>query len=177
MRRLISGGSAARRIAVVAVLLGVLALAAAAVAVVASADPAPPALTISGDVAVPLYPGAAAQPIDLRFDSPNDGNNGSGAPGTRVSSLVVAITSVMGPNIDPPSSPCLPADFVVTQVPASAYPFYVQGGVSTLTPIIGAANLPTIQMVDRTDLVPGDGTGNQDGCQGATIHLSYTGSP
>jgi hypothetical protein len=38
------------------------------------------------------------------------------------------------------------------------------------------AHMPSIRMVNRSDGVPGDGAGNQDGCKGATVTLSYTGT-
>ena len=132
---------------------------------------------ISGDVAAPLYPGAPAQPIDVAFASPNAGNGGVGVDGSQVSSLTVAIASVTGGSNSPYT--CTAADFVVTQY-SGPYPFYVPFGASSLSsimPLLPLAEYPSIRMIDRHDTVPGDGTGNQDGCKGATIHLTYTGTP
>ena len=134
-----------------------------------------PSYTISGIVPSPLYPGAAAQSIPVDFDSTNNGNGGNGANGTQVSNLTVSIGSITGGGPGP--NPCTATDFQITQIPAGAYPFYVPFGVSTLASIIGAANLPKIRMIDRQDTHPGDGSGNQDTCKGATVHLSYTGTP
>ncbi len=134
--------------------------------------------TISGDVSVPLGPGAPAQPINVAFSNPNVGNGGSGANGVQVSSLTVTIQSVTAPNATP-SLPCTVADFAVTQYGGS-YPFYVPQGASSLStifPSLPTNQYPSIRMIDRHDTVPGDGTGNQDGCKGAMIHLTYTGTP
>jgi hypothetical protein len=142
------------------------------------ANPANPAITkytISGVAPNRLSPGTSAQPIPVSLDSPNSGNGGGGVNGTRVSNLTVSIGSVTGGGPGP--NPCTAADFQITQIPAAAYPFYIPFGASTLASIIGAANLPKIRMIDRQDSHPGDGSGNQDACKGATIHLSYAGTP
>ena len=132
------------------------------------------AYAIGGDVAVPLYPGAPAQPIDLAFRDPGGGPHDRG---TRVSHLTVAIAAVTGGSNVPYA--CTANDFVVTQY-AGPYPFYVPHGtssLSTILPSLPASAYPSIRMIDRQDAVPGDGTGNQDGCGGATVHLDYTGAP
>lgn len=129
---------------------------------------------IGGDVAVPLYPGAAPQPIDVTFRTPTVG---SGGGGFRVSHLTVAIDSVTGGSNTPYR--CTAADFVLTQY-SGTYPFSVPDGTSSLStifPSLPATSYPSIRMIDRHDSVPGDGTGNQDGCEGATIHLTYAGTP
>lgn len=130
------------------------------------------AYTIGGDAAVPLYPGAPAQPIDVSFDNP-----GGNLHGARVSHLTVAIASVTGGSNTPYA--CTAGDFVVTQY-AGPYPFSVPHGtssLSTILPSLATSAYPSIRMIDRHDTVPGDGTGNQDGCEGATVHLVYTGAP
>ena len=119
---------------------------------------------ISGTVNTPLRPGGAAAAIDVGFSSPNAG---SGVDGTRVSNLVVAITSVTGPNITV-SRPCTAADFALTQF-GGAYPFYVPLGASSLSSLGFAPGAwPTLRLLARPV--------NQDGCKGATIHLSYAGT-
>jgi hypothetical protein len=123
--------------------------------------------TISATVPTGLVPGGDAQPIPVTFDSPNQGNNGSGVDGTQVSNLTVSISGVTGGSAGP--HPCTAADFAITQIPAGQYPFYVPFGTSTLASLIGSGNLPMIQMVNQ----PWD----QNACRGATVHLSFTGTP
>jgi hypothetical protein len=123
--------------------------------------------TISGNTTAPLYPGAAPQPVNVTFNSPNVGNGGSGVNGTRVSSLVVSIASVTGGSNTP--NPCTAADFKLTQF-SGAYSFYVPQGTSTLSTLgFAPTTWPTVQMINRA--------ANQDGCKGATVNLSYTGTP
>lgn len=123
--------------------------------------------TISGSVSSALYPGGAAQPINVAFSSTNVGNGGSGVNGVQVSSLVVAITSVTGgsnvPNV------CTAADFALTQF-SGAYPFYVPQGASSLSSLgFASGTWPKLTLINRPV--------NQDGCKGASINLSYTGTP
>lgn len=125
---------------------------------------------IGGNVSQSLRPGGPASPIAITFSSPNAGN---GVNGTRVSSLTVSISSVTGGGPGP--NPCTAADFALTQVPAAAYPFYVPLGESSLDSLIGAGYAPKLRMLDRADAVAGDGTGNQDACKGATVHLAIRG--
>ncbi len=126
--------------------------------------------SIAGKVASSLYPGAAASPIAITFDSPA----GVGGPGTPVSKLTVSILSVTGGGPGP--NRCTPADFDLTQIPAAAYPFVVPAGVSRLGSLIGPGNLPSLRMLDRHDTVPGDNAGNQDACRGATVELGFVGT-
>jgi hypothetical protein len=127
---------------------------------------------ITGRVSPNLYPGGPASPIAITFNSPN---RGSGVNGTRVSRLTVSIASVT--DGQPGPNPCTAADFALTQIGAAAYPFYVRFAKSSLASLIGADNLPKLRMLDRTDVVTGDGTGNQDACKGATVHLAFRGRP
>ena len=123
--------------------------------------------TISGTTSALLYPGAPAQKLNLAFNSSNAGNGGSGANGTRVSSLVVQIASITGGSNNPHT--CVAADFKVVQY-SGAYPFYIPFGASSLASLGFASTLwPTIQMLDQPY--------NQNGCAGATVHLTYTGTP
>lgn len=126
--------------------------------------------TIAGKVTSSLYPGAAASPITITFDSPA----GVGGPGTPVSKLTVSILSVTGGGPGP--NRCTPADFALTQIPAAVYPFVVPAGVSRLVSLIGPGNLPSLRMLDRHDTVPGDNAGNQDSCRGATVKLGFVGT-
>lgn len=123
--------------------------------------------TIGGAISTPLRPGGAAAHINVTFSSPNAGNGGSGVNGTQVSNLVVAITSVTGPNITL-SRPCTAADFALTQF-GGAYPFFVPFGASSLSSLgFGPGTWPRVQLINRPT--------NQDGCKGATIHFSYAGT-
>jgi len=122
--------------------------------------------TMSGSVGTPLRPGGAAAAIDVGFSSTNAGNGGTGVDGVRVSSLVVGIVSVTGgsnvPNV------CTAADFAVTQF-TGAYPFYVPLGASSLSSLrFAPGSWPKIRMKETGQ--------NQNGCKGATLHLSFTGA-
>jgi hypothetical protein len=128
--------------------------------------------TISATVPQPLHPGGSAQAIPVSFDSPKFGNGGGGVNGTQVTNLTVTMQSITGGGRGP--NPCTAADLQITQIPAGVYPFYIRGGTSTLASIIGAGNMPTIQMVDRQDTGPGDHSGNEDACKNATINLAFT---
>ena len=137
--------------------------------------PATPGYPISGSVPRPLRPGAPAQVIPIVFNSPNQGAGGSGLDGTRVTSLTITISTVTGSGGGP--NPCTAADFQITQVDPLAYPFYVPFGTRTLASLIAGAYLPTMRMVNRTDSVPGDDSGNQDACKSATVNLSFVAAP
>jgi hypothetical protein len=131
--------------------------------------------TMTATVTQPLSPGAPAQPIDIVFNSANAGNGGSGVDGTQVSNLTIAISSITGGSAGP--NLCTPADFVITQIPAGVYPFYVPFGTRNLSSLLTPAQMPTIQMLNRHDSVPGNGSGNQDACKHATVNLTFTGTP
>lgn len=121
----------------------------------------------------PLYPGGPAASINVTFSSPNAG---AGRNGTRVSSLVVSITSISSALVVP--NPCTAADYVLTQF-GGTYPFYVPFGASSLSSLgfVNSALWPSIRMLNRADTVPGNGSGNQNACKGATVHLSFQGTP
>jgi hypothetical protein len=132
---------------------------------------------ISGTVSALLYPGAAPQPLNLNFSSTNVGNGGSGVNGTQVSNLTVTILSVAGGSNLPYA--CTAADFKIVQY-SGTYPFYVPNGsssLSTIFPSMPTSQYPSLQMINRQDTVPGNGTGNQDGCEGAVVTLHYQGTP
>ena len=121
----------------------------------------------------PLYPGGAAAPINVTFSSPNAG---TGVNGTQVSSLVVSIASISGVSGGPNS--CTAADYAITQF-SGGYPFYAPFGASSLSSIgfASSATWPSIRMLNRQDAPPGSGSGNQNACKGATVHLSFVGTP
>ena len=64
--------------------------------------------------------------------------------------------------------PCTAADFTVTQY-SGPYPLAVPPGTSSLSGLgVPAAAWPQVGMLDTS--------ANQDGCKGATLQLSYSGS-
>ena len=60
-----------------------------------------------------------------------------------------------------------------------AYPFYVPFGASSLSSLgfVNSALWPSIRMLNRADSVPGNGSGNQNACKNAVVHLSFVGTP
>lgn len=64
--------------------------------------------------------------------------------------------------------PCTVSDFAVTQF-SGTYPFEIPEGSSTLQSLGFAEDTwPTVRLVNRRV--------NQDGCEGATITLAYSGA-
>ncbi|WAH98347.1 COG1470 family protein [Arthrobacter sp. MMS18-M83] len=117
--------------------------------------------TISGGPAGLLTPGSAVS-IDLQLANP--GNSSLNVTGLTVSVTGVTRTAQAVAN----NRPCNPSDYVITQFSGS-YPISAPPGNSSLsTSGIPAARWPQIRMLD-TSL-------NQDGCKGATIQLSYSGT-
>lgn len=115
--------------------------------------------TISGKFA-PLWPGVSA-PVDLALTNP------SSQPIT-VSSLKVALVRISAPHATG-ALPCSAADFGVRQFSGS-YPLTVPARATVHLSALGvsAALQPQVTMLDR----PVD----QDGCEGATLTLSYSGT-
>jgi outer membrane protein OmpA-like peptidoglycan-associated protein len=131
-----------------------------AVVVGRAATSGDPGFTIAGDAAELLQPGTAPQPLDLAFSNPNGFD-------LQVSQLQVSIASVDAPAARE-GLPCTTADFAVRQFGGS-YPFTIPAGGSTLASAGRAiATWPTVAMVETNR--------DQDGCKGATVHLSYSGS-
>ncbi|MGO4856517.1 COG1470 family protein [Arthrobacter sp. 2MCAF14] len=117
--------------------------------------------TISGDPTGLLAPGSAV-PINLQLTNP--GNSSLNVTGLTVSVTGVTRTAQAVAN----NRPCSPADYTVTQFSGS-YPISAPPGNSSLSGSgIPAARWPPIRMLD-TSL-------NQDGCKGATLQLSYSGT-
>lgn len=117
--------------------------------------------TISGDPAGLLAPGYAVS-IDLHLAIP--GNAGLSLTGLTVSITGVTRTAQAVAN----NRPCSPSDYAVTQFSGS-YPFTAPPGNSSLSGSgVPAAQWPQIRMLN-TSL-------NQDGCKGATLQLSYSGT-
>ena len=106
-----------------------------------------------------LYPGAPASKIDVTFSNPNTDT-------VKVTTTAIAVSSVTGGSGLPRA--CTPSDYRVTDYTGSS--FFIPIGassLSTISPAIPSSSWPTIRMLDN---------GNQDGCEGATVHLSLTGA-
>jgi hypothetical protein len=120
--------------------------------------PPPPSFAISGDFG-PLWPGIS-QDVDLAVTNPN-------SRAIAINSLTVSIQNVSAPRASA-ALPCSAADFSVTQF-SGAYPLNVPARATVHLSELGvaAARGPRLRMLDRPV--------NQDGCQGATVTLSYAG--
>ncbi len=136
---------------------GVLALASAGAAAAAPGDVQP--FTMAGSPAPGIYPGASAA-IDLQFTNPND-------LALTLQDLTVSIQSItQAPGA---VGACTAADFEIAQLPAAVDVVLPPSSSATLSALgVAAADLPRFGMLN-TSL-------NQDGCQGATITLLYTGT-
>lgn len=122
----------------------------------AGGDPA--AYSISGNAAGPLAPGLT-QPLDLKITNPNS------TPLT-VANLSVAIRAIQAPHATP-TLPCSAADFAVQQYSGPLPLVVPASSTSTLAGLgLSPVGRPQIMLLDR----PSD----QDGCQGASVTLSYT---
>jgi hypothetical protein len=119
-----------------------------------------PEFSLSGNAAAPLEPGVP-EGIDLQISNPNT------LP-LVVAGLSASVRSVSAPNATP-SLPCTLSDFSMQQysgplpltVPASSTRTLAQLGVPP-------GQWPQVSIIDR----PTD----QDGCQGATVTLAYSGA-
>lgn len=111
--------------------------------------------TMGGSAIGTLHPGGPAQPIKVTFDNPNSDT-------VLVTTLTVQVTGVTVTG----AGSCAASDFVTTNFSGS--PFEIAVGASDLASSgVAQAQWPTIRMIDN---------GNQDGCIGATVQLSFTGA-
>jgi hypothetical protein len=119
----------------------------------------PAAFTISGSLPGALIPGTAT-PLDLTLSNPG--------PSTRISSLGVAVRGVIAPQADA-THPCTVDDFSVTQF-SGTYGFTLPSSSTRSLSQLGfpAERWPVVAMLNRPV--------NQDGCKGASVDLSYTGT-
>jgi hypothetical protein len=116
--------------------------------------------TISGNPAGSLYPGGVTRYINLSLTNPNSVT-------ISVTSLTTSLQAVSAPNADA-GHPCATGDFSAGQF-SGGYPFALPPGTHTLSQLgFSQTQWPSVQMID-THL-------NQDGCEGATVSLSYSGS-
>jgi hypothetical protein len=116
-----------------------------------------PAFSLRGDAAGLLEPGTS-QPINVEVTNPNS------SPLT-IDGLTVAVTGVAAPHATA-SLPCTESDFAVQQY-AGAAPLTVPASTTRSLAELGVpiADWPHVAIVD----LPVD----QDGCQGASLSLTY----
>ena len=121
---------------------------------------APDAFTIAGVLPNPLTPGTG-EPLDLTLTNLESTD-------LQITGLGVQVTGVSGPQTDP-GHPCDSEDFAVRQfagAPGFTLPASSSADLGELG--IDQSYWPTISMLDRPV--------NQDGCKGALLSLSYTGT-
>ena len=117
--------------------------------------------TISGGPTGLLAPGSAV-PINLQLTNP--GNSSLNVTGLTVSVTGITRTAQAVAN----NRPCNPSDYTVVQF-SGTYPISAPPGNSSLSGSgIPAAQWPQIKMLNSSL--------NQDGCKGATLQLSYSGT-
>ncbi|MDQ0731158.1 COG1470 family protein [Arthrobacter sp. B1I2] len=116
---------------------------------------------LSGNVPGTLSPGTSAG-LDLQISNPT-------GKSLALTNLSVAIAGV-NRSVDAVAKnlACTPADFTVTQY-SGPYPLAVPTGTSALSGLNVAPNAwPRVAMLDTS--------ANQDGCKGASLKLTYSGS-
>jgi len=120
----------------------------------------PDTFSIAGNLAAELIPGSG-EPLDLSLTNNGDAD-------LRVASLDVTVASVSAPAADS-SHPCTPGDFAVDQFSGS-YGFTLPSLSTTSFSDLGisATEWPNVSMLNLP--------ANQDGCQGATLSLAYSGT-
>ena len=122
--------------------------------------------TISNPVLPTLYPGGATDSMDLTLNNPNSVT--IYVTGLTISLSITATTTL--------PHPCTTGDFTLVQY-SGGYPLALTPGPHTLSSLgVAVAQRPSIRMVDRHDTTPGDNTGNQNACRGATLHFTYGGA-
>jgi hypothetical protein len=118
------------------------------------------ALGLAGSPARVLVPGGVAG-IDLALTDRRRAN-------IVVSSVVVSIEQVQAPRADA-AHPCTPADFAVSQLSGPYRLALAPSNPQTLGQLgIDPSRWPSVMMLDRPV--------NQDGCEGASVVLSYSGT-
>ncbi len=116
-----------------------------------------PAFSISGDPSQALEPGIS-EPIDLQIQNPNSSS-------LTLSTLTAAVSAVSAPQATP-ALPCTASNFVVQQY-SGGLPLVVAPNSTVSLQQLGVpvADWPQVSMLDTN--------ANQDGCQGASLSLSY----
>jgi hypothetical protein len=108
-----------------------------------------------------MYPGElVAHDLSGDFSNANAGNS-------YVTSVTASLDSVTGGAEDPLKPACTVADFQLNDA------FTAVGQDITPGAANGSWSGPSVQLLNREDVVPGDGSGNQDNCKSATLHISY----
>ncbi|MEV7607786.1 hypothetical protein AB0N65_20325 [Paenarthrobacter sp. NPDC089322] len=117
--------------------------------------------TVSGSVDGLLAPGVS-RPLNLQISNPAGKNIG-------VTNLTVAVSGVVRtPAAVAANLPCTPADYQLTQY-TGTYPLTAPSGASSLSSLgVPQTKWPQVRMLDTPQL--------QDGCKGAALHLTYTGT-
>ncbi|MEW1810227.1 hypothetical protein AB0284_05930 [Pseudarthrobacter phenanthrenivorans] len=124
-------------------------------------DPTVKQFTLSGNVPGTLSPGTSAG-LDLQISNPNN-------KAMSVTNLSVAVAGVTrSADAVARNLSCTTTDFKVTQY-SGPYPLAVPTGTSSLSGLrLATSTWPLVAMLDTSV--------NQDGCKGATLQLSYSGS-
>jgi hypothetical protein len=121
---------------------------------------ADPAYTITGNAPAALEPGMV-EPLDLRIENPN-------STSLTLTSLTSAVTGVAAPQATP-SLPCTAGDFSMQQYSGPLPLVIAPNATITLQQLdVPQSEWPQVSMLDRTS--------NQDGCEGASLSLSYGGA-
>ncbi|KUM42079.1 hypothetical protein [Arthrobacter sp. EpRS71] len=116
---------------------------------------------VTGTVLGALAPGTS-QPVDVKITNSN-------VKAIDVTNLSVAISQVVRtPAAVAANMPCTAADYRLTQY-SGTYPLTVPPGTRSFSEMgLGQATWPRITMLDTAQL--------QDGCKGATLRLTYSGT-
>jgi hypothetical protein len=116
---------------------------------------------VSGSLQGPLAPGVSL-PLDLQITNPENKN-------IAVTTLSASISNVVRtPAAVAAGLPCSSADYSVTQF-TGTYPIDVRPGSTSLSTLgLPQASWPRISMLDTLQL--------QDGCKGATLELTFSGT-
>jgi hypothetical protein len=123
-------------------------------------SPARSAFVLRGDAPAPLAPGAS-EALDVALQNPNPF-------AIVVRAVSVSVTGVAAPRADR-GHPCAAADFATTPLAAPSGVVVAARAAARLRALgLDPALWPHLAMVDRPS--------NQDGCKGATLRLSYTGT-
>ncbi len=116
---------------------------------------------VSGSVDGMLAPGVS-RPLDLQVSNPSNKS-------IAVTNLTVAISQVVRTTTAVAANlPCTTADYKLSQY-SGQYPLTVVPGTRSLSALgVSQSAWPRIQMLDTAQL--------QDGCKGATLKLTYSGT-
>lgn len=116
---------------------------------------------VTGSLSGLLAPGVS-QAVELQISNPENKS-------IAITNLTVAIAQVVRtPAAVAANLPCSSADYQVTQYTGS-YPLTAPSGPSTLTSLhVLESKWPRVRMLDTLQL--------QDGCKGATLQLTYSGT-